>query len=246
MRNLLLLSLFVLISSCAVERPTGKTEAEVLFKEAQEFIKDKRYILATEKLNTLRSQYPYSFFATSAELMQADILFMQENYEEAAAAYILFKDFHPKSPKIDYVIYKIAESYYLQKPDTYDRDLSPAIKAIKHYNELKSLFPNSKYLTDADKKITICLEMLLNKEKYIANFYYKTEDFESAKFRYLNILRNITDDTLRSTAVERLVTIGKETKDSKLCRDTYSMYKSAILEDKQEKVQKLYFSCIKN
>jgi len=95
----------MLVFSCASEKPEGKTEAEVLFKEAKILMDDGRYIMATEKLNLLRSQYPYSFFATPAELMLADILYLQENYVEAAAAYILFRDFHPKSTDIEYVIF---------------------------------------------------------------------------------------------------------------------------------------------
>jgi outer membrane protein assembly factor BamD len=82
----LLLVLSLLVISCATKRPQGQTEAEVLFKEAKELIGKSRYIQATEKLNAIRSQYPYSFYATHAELLQADILFAQENYAESAAA----------------------------------------------------------------------------------------------------------------------------------------------------------------
>ena len=91
-------------------------------------MEDGRYLLATEKLNQLKNQYPYSFYATPSELMLADILYKQENYVEAAASYLLFKEFHPKHEKIAYVIYKIAESYYEQIPETYDRDLQPAFE----------------------------------------------------------------------------------------------------------------------
>ncbi|EQC43547.1 outer membrane protein assembly factor BamD [Bacteriovorax sp. Seq25_V] len=238
---LLLLTLF----SCAIERPSGTTEAEVLFKEAQELMADKRYILATEKLNTLRSQYPYSYYATSAELLQADILFIQENYEEAAAAYILFKDFHPKSNKMDYVMYKIAESYYQQVPPTFDRDLQPAVKAINYYNELRSLFPNSELLKDANEKINLCEKMLVDKEKYIADFYYKTEDYESAKFRYGNILKEISNKELRSHAVLRMLLIGEKLDDSVICRDVYSRYKSDLLEKQSKEANSVYLSCLK-
>jgi outer membrane protein assembly factor BamD len=92
----LLIATVVVTASCASKRPQGTTEAEVLFKEAKDLISKSRYIQASEKLNSLRSQYPYSFYATHAELLQADILFAQENYAESAAAYILFRDFHPK------------------------------------------------------------------------------------------------------------------------------------------------------
>lgn len=234
----------ILLSSCAIERPDGTTEAEVLFKEANELYSDQRYILATEKLNTLRSQFPYSYYATSAELMQADILFMQENYEEASAAYILFKDFHPKNQKLDYVIYRIAEAYYKQVPPTFDRDLQPAVKAISFYNELRSLYPKSEYLKDAGEKITRCNELLLSKEQYIADFYYKTEDYESAKFRYKKIVQEINDKKLRSHSLVRLLAIGLETKDQGLCKEIYPKYTNSIIEDEKKLAQTTYFKCI--
>lgn len=244
MQKLLIIYLLFLVS-CAIDRPAGETEAEVLFKEANELLNDKRYILATEKLNTLRSQFPYSYYATSAELMQADILFSQENYEEAAAAYILFKDFHPKNNKLDYVMYKIAESYYQQIPETFDRDLTPAIKAITHYNELRSLFPSSEYLKDANEKLLKSHQMLLDKEKYIADFYFKTEDFESAKHRYIQILNEINDKALREHSALRLLSIGLTNKDSNFCKEVYSKYNSDFKGDKKVSAQEVYFKCIK-
>ncbi|MEX1099820.1 MAG: outer membrane protein assembly factor BamD, partial [Bacteriovoracaceae bacterium] len=140
--KLIFFTLFILVG-CATEKPEGKTAAEVLYKEAQNLMDDGRYLLATEKLNQLKNQYPYSFYATPAELLQADILFEQENYVEAAAAYLLFKDFHPKHDKMPYVIFKIAESYFEQIPDTFDRDLQPAFEAIKYFKELVFRFPSS-------------------------------------------------------------------------------------------------------
>ena len=52
-----------LMLSCAQEQIQGKTEAEILYKEAQDFIKDGRYILANEKLNLLT--YILLFFAVA-------------------------------------------------------------------------------------------------------------------------------------------------------------------------------------
>src|SRR5690606_9943092 len=159
--------------ACSTPRPQGETEAEVIFKEAQALVDDGRYLLATEKLNTVRSKFPYSFYATHAELLLADVQFKQENYTEAAASYILFRDFHPKHEKSDYVLWKIAESFYNQLPDTYDRDLSAANESIKYYREMLRIYPNSQYSQNAQEKINRCEQLLRDKEQYIADFYFK-------------------------------------------------------------------------
>jgi outer membrane protein assembly factor BamD len=187
------------VISCATKRPTGTTEAEVLYKEAKDLVAKSRYIQATEKLNAIRSQYPYSYYATSAELMQADILFAQENYAEAASAYILFRDFHPKYNELGYVIFRISESFYRQLPTTFDRDLSAGTEAIKYYNELLQNYPNTEYVKDAQTRISQIEDMLEKKEIYIADFYFKTKDYEAAKARYEEILKTLknSDEKLR-------------------------------------------------
>lgn len=181
----------LIVISCATKRPTGSTEAEVLFKEAKDLISKSRFIQATEKLNSIRSQYPYSFYATHAELLQADILFSQENYAEAASAYILFRDFHPKYTELGYVIFRISESFYRQLPSSFDRDLSAGIEAIKYFNELIQNYPSTEYVKDAQTRINQIEQMVEKKEIYIADFYFKTKDYEAAKARYEDILKTL-------------------------------------------------------
>ena len=187
------------IISCATKRPPGSTEAEILYKEANELISKSRFIQATEKLNSIRSQYPYSFYATNAELLQADILFSQENYAEAASAYILFRDFHPKYEKLGYVVFRISESFYRQLPSTFDRDLSAGVEAIKYYNELIQNYSNTEYVKDAQVRINQIEEMVEKKDIYIADFYFKTKDYQAAKARYEDILKTLKnkDEKLR-------------------------------------------------
>jgi outer membrane protein assembly factor BamD len=183
----------LLLSACSTKRPEGNTEAEILYKEARDLITKSRYIQATEKLNQIRSQYPYSYYATHSELLQADVLFLQENYAEAASAYILFRDFHPKYTEMGYVIFKISESFYQQLPATFDRDLSMGVEAIKYYNELLLNYSNTDYVKEARSRIARIEDMIDKKEIYIADFYFRTKDFSAAKTRYEEILKNIKD-----------------------------------------------------
>lgn len=206
MRILKFLILFfsLIVISCATKRPVGSTEAEVLFREAKDLMAKSRYIQATEKLNSIRSQYPYSYYATHAELLQADILFSQENYAEAASAYILFRDFHPKYNELGYVIFRISESFYRQLPSTYDRDLSAGIEAIKYFNELISNYPETEYVKDAQKRINEIEEMVEKKEIYIADFYFKTKDYEAAKARYEDILKTLKNKNEKLRILARI------------------------------------------
>jgi outer membrane protein assembly factor BamD len=220
--------LFQLIS-CASEKPTGKTEAEILYKEAKSLVEDERYLLATEKLNQLKNQYPYSYYATPAELMQADIFYLQENFVEAAASYLLFRDFHPKHAKLSYVVYRIAESYYQQLPDTDDRDLEAAHEAIKYYNELVVRFRDSKFTKKAQDKIDKCQGRIRSYEQYVADFYFKTEKYSAAKWRYNNILENFKQKELRSHSMQRMILASFHLKEYRRCVNLSEKYTHDLL-----------------
>ena len=213
------LLLLLLVISCASDKPDGRTEAEILYKEAEELIAAERFILATEKLNLIKTQHPYSFYATPAELLQADVLFSQESYVEAAAAYLLFRDFHPKHEKIPNVVFRIAESYYKQIPDTIDRDLEPAIESIKYFDEVITKYSDSSYKKDADERIKAAMKMLRQKDEYVADFYYKTEEYAAARYWYLDILENHQDPKSRNHAMVRTVQSTEALKEWQPCLD---------------------------
>jgi len=207
--GMILIVFTLVLFSCATKRPDGSTEAEILFKEAKSLIEKSRFIQAGEKLNQIRSQFPYSYYATHAELLQADILFSQENYPEAASAYILFKDFHPKYSDLAYVVYRISESFYNQLPSTFDRDLTAGLDAIKYYNELLINHSTSDFAKNAKERIKQIEEMLIKKEIYIADYYFRTKDLSAALKRYKEIL-NMVSDSREKARIENNIKIASE------------------------------------
>ena len=238
---LLILGTFFL--SCSSQRPQGKTEAEVLMKEANLLVEKGSYILATEKLNSIRSKYPYSYYATHAELLQAEVLFKQENYIEAASAYILFKDLHPKYKDMAHVIWMIGESYYKQLPSTFDRDLAPGVEAMKYYKELTALFPKSEHKKNAVERINFIQKQLELKEKYIADFYFKTKDYQSARHRYLDILERFHSEKLREHSMIRILLSSYYLREKDDCLKYYDIYKKSIQKNTASVLEPVYTDC---
>lgn len=234
------LLLTLLIMACTTPRPEGETEAEILLKEAHLLVEKGRYLLATEKLGIIRSKYPYSYHATSAELLGADILFKQENYPEAASAYILFRSLHPKHEQIDRVVWMIAQSYDQQMPSTHDRDLTPGMEATVYYRELIAKFKSSPHIEKSRERIAFIGEQLRLKAQYIADFYFKTKDYESASYRYRDILGQFKNKELRAHAAGRLMEtsflLGKKDE----CTTYYNRYKNeADIEGHHDRCQTL-------
>ena len=239
------LALLILVISCSSDKPKGRTEAEVLFKEAEELISAERFILATEKLNAIKTQHPYSFYATPAELMQADIIYKQESFVEAAAAYLLFRDFHPKHEKIPYVIFRIADSFYNQIPDTIDRDLEPALESIKYYEEVVAKYSDSSYKKKAEKRISEAKKMLRQKDEYIANFYFKTASFAPARYWYLDILENHQDKSTRNHAMLRTILATLELKEWQPCLDYIEKFYQLVDKVAQSEIKLAKDTCKK-
>lgn len=163
--------------------------AEGAFQLAQEYDNDERYEEAIKRYQEVKNKFPYSKYATMAELAVADAYFKQETYAEAQVAYQSFKDLHPKHAKIDYVTYRLALSFFNQLPETIDRDLTLAQSTILYFDEVISQFPNSEYVKEAKEKKEATIKMLAEKEQYIAEFYFIREKYDSALTRYEGLLR---------------------------------------------------------
>ncbi len=234
----------ITLISCETLRPKGKTEAEILYKEALELVKDKRYILAQGKLNTIRSKFQYSYFSTHAELLSADILFQQENFSESAAAYIVFKNLHPKHLKYEYVSWKIGESFFKQLPSTFDRDLSACLEAVKYYKEYIRNFPKGRYLKDSKSKIKSCEYKNMQKEKYIASFYMRRKIYRSALYRYFDIIKRFSDKDLKSHAMIGVIHANNKLGNKSNCTRYYNIYKRKISKSYINKLEKAYKKCV--
>lgn len=182
----LLLPLFFLACS-GTEKKSDTPEGA--FAIAQEFDKDEMYEEAIRRYGEVKTKYPYSKFATQAELAAADCYFKQESFLEAQVAYQTFKELHPKHPQADYVTFKLAMSFYQQLPETVDRDLTLAGSAILYFDELLAQYPNSTHVKEAQEKKTDALKKLAGKESYIAGFYFKKKNYDSALNRYEGLLK---------------------------------------------------------
>lgn len=193
------LGLLFLLIGCASEEKNLNT-AEGMFAHAKEFDDAERYDLAIQKYSDVRNKFPYSQLATDAELAVADVYYKKESYQEAQLSYQNFRDLHPKHSRIDYVIFKTAMSYYLQLPETIDRDLSSGADAIYHFNEVIKLFPKSEYAKEALENRNDTFKRLAEKELYIADFYLRQKSYPAALRRYEGMLKKYSGHGLDARA----------------------------------------------
>jgi outer membrane protein assembly factor BamD len=219
------------VSGCTTPPLGDSATPEAAFKEAEEFEKDERYEEAIQKFSEVKNKHPYSRFATEAELRIADLDYKREAFIEAQNAYQLFKEFHPKHARIDYVTFRLAMSYFMQLPSTIDRDLTLASKAILYFDETIKLYPNSEFIKEAHEKRDASEKMLAEKELYIADFYMKHEQYDSAVKRYEGALKNYPglgyDSRALYGAAKSAFESGERDRGQTHLKNLYSLYPSS-------------------
>lgn len=208
---ILMFSNFVL--SCASDEKNADTP-EAAFKIAKDYDDNERYLIAIQRYTDVKNKFPYSSYATEAELAIADVHFKNEDYPEAQITYQNFRELHPKHPKIDYVIYRTGMSYFLQLPETIDRDITLANDAIYSFNELIKKFPSSQHLSEAKENRQKAFVMLNEKELYIADFYFKQKLYDSATLRYIGSYRKFQEFGLQPRSLAGVIRSSAKLNDS--------------------------------
>ena len=208
LRSLAVLFLASVIASCS-GKTVDESNPEELYKDAEEDIQNDRYLIARDKLRTVKNKFPYSRFSTDAELRIGDVQFMQESFLEAAATYETFRDLHPKHERVPYALFRIGESYYGDIPDNVARDLTSANKAIDALNEFIGQFGKHPDAERARELLLVCRTRLAEKENYVADFYLRRGQTEAAKRRYRKVIGSFADTDPARHAREKLTELGE-------------------------------------
>ena len=175
--------------SCSSSKKFNLKSAEGVFNYAKKLEKSGDYEQALMQYGNVKNKHPYSQYALKAELKIADIYYNEKKYLEAEGAYRVFKELHPKHPRIDYVTFRLGLSHLNQAPSGVDRDLSSVEKAIPYFNEVIDSYKKSPFFEKSKKKKEICLKKKSGKEYYIAKFYFKKKMYDNALRRFEKLLR---------------------------------------------------------
>ncbi len=175
------------LGGCAWFETQEEKTANRLAREGMEAFEREKYRRAIESFEKLRDWYPFSKYASLAELKTADAYYHLEEYEEAVYAYEAFESLHPRNEAIPYVIYQIGRCYY-ERMESIDRDQTATKKALDTFQRLRRAFPKSSYAMKADSHIKECYERLAGHEFYVGMFYYKSKHYKTALDRFQTVL----------------------------------------------------------
>jgi len=170
------------VAGCAARQAVGsdQDQAKVQFLKATEHFEDKNYLEAINVFNQVRTRFPYSTYATLAELRIADSQYELAKYIEAASAYRSFVRFHPHHAERAYALFRVGECYYQQipgdwwfLPPTYERELGTTGDALRELQGFVLAFPADQRVPEANEMIGKLQRRLAEHELYVARFYWK-------------------------------------------------------------------------
>ena len=177
---------------------------EQLYNEAADLLDQENYTSATRKFEDVERQFPYSKWATKAQLMAAFSAYKDDRYDEAIFAINRFIELHPGHEDIDYAFYLKALAFYEQISDV-ARDQAMTEAALSSFDALIKRFPNSQYTRDSKLKRDLTLDHLAGKEMEIGRYYLNRNQVNAAINRFRTVVQKYETTTHIPEALHRLV-----------------------------------------
>jgi outer membrane protein assembly factor BamD len=196
----------MMVGSCS-EKEFDPNDPKKSYGIAKEPYDDGHFDEAIKRLGEFKSRFPYSQFAAEAELLIADSQFQLEHFQEAAASYDTFVKLHPKHPKADFALYRVAESYWEDAPEAVSREQEYTEKAVAQWQEVIQKHPNTEYAAKSKDMLTKGRRRLAESIQFVARFYCRREVWHSCAFRYTQLLekypeqKDMTQEALDKAAL---------------------------------------------
>lgn len=158
---------------------------------------------AAKAFDAVEQSYPYSQWATRAQLMAGYAYYKGLKYDEALLALGRFIELHPGDDNSPYAYYLKALCYYEQISDV-RRDQRMTELALDGLRQVKNRFPDSSYAKDAALKIDLTLDHLAGKEMEIGRYYLDRKQYQAAINRFGKVIERYQTTSHVPEALERL------------------------------------------
>jgi outer membrane protein assembly factor BamD len=185
---------------------SANAPVEQLYNNGLDALKDKRYASAIDQFSLVQQNFPYSTWATNAQLMLGYTQYLQNHYTDAIGTLNQFIQLHPTQRDVAYAYYLRALCYYEQISDI-ARDQKGTEDAMNALQEVVNRFPATSYARDAQLKIDLCVDHLAGKEMEIGRWYQKQNLYEAAIGRFQRVVDDFQTTNHVPEALARLTEI---------------------------------------
>ena len=191
-------------SKQAVKPPdVSQMSAEELYNSGIEKLRAGNYEQSVTQFDLVQQNYPYSPWASNAQLMEGFANYQNDSYAEAIAQLDHYISLHPMSNDAAYAYYLRALCFYEQIADI-QRDQRGTQQAMTALQEVVNRYPDTPYARDASLKIDLCRDHLAGKEMLIGRYYERQHLYEAAINRYQRVVQDFQTTNHVAEALERL------------------------------------------
>lgn len=189
----------VLLVACSSKDKRDSLSERDLYLEAQRYLKNENFDLATKDLQLLESRYPFGPYAEQAQL---ELIYSQFRYgqnDETSASADRFIRLHPQHPNVDYAYYMKGLANYTEgtgllerflPTDMTQRDPGKALQSFEDFRQLLNRYPDSEYAPDALARMTYLRARLARYEINVANYYFRRKAYLAAANRGRYVVDN--------------------------------------------------------
>lgn len=206
-RNLLsIIVLAAALGGCSNkdDEPLADQPLDTLYSQGMTALGQKKYTKAAKLFDEIERQYPYSDWASQAQLMASYCYYLGQQYDKALTGLETFTQLHPAHTDAAYAYYLIGLCYY-EQISALERDQKVAEMALDSFQEVIRRFPTTKYATDARYKMDLLLDTLAAKEMQVGRYYQKRKAYGGAINRFKGIVEQFQKTLQVEEALHRLV-----------------------------------------
>lgn len=203
----------LLLAACFNKGEEEEATAEEMYAEAQENLEKKNWLTAVEQLRKLEAKYPYGVHAEQAQLDTIYAYYRANDTGQAIAASDRFIKLHPTHEAVDYAYYVKGLANYQEnnsligrftgRDDLSDRDADITRNAMDAFDDVYTLFPNSRYAADARARSRHLYDSLARHELAVAAYYFS----RNAHVAVVNRAKGIIENFSNAPAVEEALAL---------------------------------------
>ncbi|MGH1471396.1 MAG: outer membrane protein assembly factor BamD [Cellvibrionaceae bacterium] len=200
------LCLITLLSACATQEEKDANRAErireterQLYETAERQIRSQQWESAIKNLQLLEENFPFGAYAEQAQLELIHAHYRNYDFDAAIANADRFIRLHPRHRNVDYAYYLKGLSSFsiggglfdrFAATDPSKRDVGAARESFAQFSQLLTLFPESQYVPDAEKRMIYLRNLLARYQIHVANYYFKRGAYIAAVGRGRYVLEN--------------------------------------------------------
>jgi outer membrane protein assembly factor BamD len=167
------------------------------------FFSEVDYQSAIENFQEVIDNYPYSEYATLAEIKLADVHYDRRQYPEAASYYQDFVELHPRHELVPHAVFRSGMCSFEQMSES-DRDQTATFEAISHFRTLLRRYPEAESAEDASLRLREAEDLLAQVDLEVGQFYFDRGEYHAAVERFRRALTQFPDHTGHLTTMSML------------------------------------------